>query len=291
MEHARIAVVRGASNATIQEIFQSLADEWSRSARVAGVLAEHHGLADRACSAGFLRSILTGERFPIFQDLGPGSTTCHLDGGAMLSATEAVQRDIAAGCDLVLLNKFGKLEAANSGLADAPLNTTSASYRAVNPNGLVPAIDDDGFVLTESFAITLYLARKYGGPLAPRDAREDGLMTMWTLWAATGCEGSALQAMQNAASVKTRDAVVYDRAVADLEPKFAVLDAALRDGDGFLVGGRFTVADLNAAEVVRYAQDARELFGGRPHVQAWITACQSRPAFIAMMTERNAEPV
>jgi hypothetical protein len=119
MEHARIAVVRGAPNAIIQDIFQSLADRWSRSARVAGVLAEHHGLSDRACSAGFLRSILTGERFPIFQDLGPGSTTCHLDGSAMLAATEAVQRDIAAGCDLVLLNKFGKLEASNSGLADA----------------------------------------------------------------------------------------------------------------------------------------------------------------------------
>jgi hypothetical protein len=119
MEHARIAAVRGAPNAIIQEIFQSLADRWSRSARVAGVLAEHHGLANRACSAGFLRSILTGERFPIFQDLGPGSTTCHLDGGAMLTATEAVQRDIAAGCDLVLLDKFGKLETSNSGLADA----------------------------------------------------------------------------------------------------------------------------------------------------------------------------
>jgi hypothetical protein len=119
MEHAKIAVVTGASNATVQDLFQSLADRWSRSARVAGVLAEHHGLADRACSAGFLRGILTGERFPIFQDLGPGSTACHLDGSAMLSATDAVQRDIAAGCDLVILSKYGKLEAANSGLADA----------------------------------------------------------------------------------------------------------------------------------------------------------------------------
>jgi hypothetical protein len=119
MEQAKIAVVQGASNATIQDIFQSCADRWSRSARVVGVLAEHHGLADRACSAGFLRSILTGERFPMFQDLGPGSTACHLDGSAVLSATEAVRRDIVAGCDLVLLSKFGKLEAANSGLADS----------------------------------------------------------------------------------------------------------------------------------------------------------------------------
>jgi glutathione S-transferase len=64
--------------------------------------------------------------------------------------------------------------------ADAPLNTSSAEFRAVNPNGLVPSIDDDGFVLNESLAITLYLARKHGGPLAPKDVREDGLMTMWT---------------------------------------------------------------------------------------------------------------
>jgi glutathione S-transferase len=174
---------------------------------------------------------------------------------------------------------------------DAPFNTTSAAYRAVNPNGLVPAIDDDGFVLTESFAITLYLARKHGGPLAPRDGREDGLTTMWTLWAATECETHALRAMQNAAAVKTRDAALYDGAVAALAPKIAVLDGALRDGGGFLVGGRFTVADLNVAEVVRYAQSAPLLFAATPHVRAWIAACQSRPAFISMMAERNAEPV
>jgi glutathione S-transferase len=119
---------------------------------------------------------------------------------------------------------------------------------------------------------------------------DDGLMTMWTLWAATGCEGSAPRATQNATSVKTRDAVVYDRAVVALKPKFAVLDAALRDGEGFLVGGRFTGADLNVAEVIRYAQTAPELFSAKPHVRAWITGCQSRPAFPAMMAERNVEP-
>ena len=177
------------------------------------------------------------------------------------------------------------------GAPDAPLNTTSPSFRAVNPNGAIPTIDDDGFVLNESFAITLYLARKHGGPLASRDAREDGLMTMWTLWAATECEGHALRIMQNGPSVKARDASLYDAAVAALRPKFAVLDTALRDSQRFLVGGRFTVADLNVAEVVRYAQAAPDLFATNPHVRAWITACQARPAFIAMMAERNAEPV
>jgi glutathione S-transferase len=174
---------------------------------------------------------------------------------------------------------------------DAPLNTISPSFLAVNPNGLVPSIDDDGFVLNESLAITLYLARKHGGPLAPRDLYEDGLMTMWTLWAATECEGHALRTMQNGASVKTRDTTVCEAGVAALRPKFAVLEKALREGDGFLMGRRFTVADLNVAEIIRYAQAAPELFAEHPHVQSWITACQSRPAFVGMMSERNAEPI
>lgn len=179
----------------------------------------------------------------------------------------------------------------NAAAADGLLNTQSPEFLAVNPNGLVPTIDDDGFVLNESLAITLYLARKHGGPAAPRDVREEGQMTMWTLWAATECEMPALRAMQNGPSVKTRDLAVFDASVAALKPKFAVLDKALREGGGHLVGGRFTVADLNVAEIIRYAQAAPELFTDASAVQGWITTCQARPAFVEMMTERNKEPM
>ncbi len=114
-----IAVVRDASSAAVADTFRTLVDQWQKTVRLAGLIAEGHGLADRACSAGFLRNIATAERFSIFEDTGPGSTVCHLDGAGALSASKAVQRDIAAGCDLVLLNKFGKLEAAGEGLAGA----------------------------------------------------------------------------------------------------------------------------------------------------------------------------
>jgi hypothetical protein len=163
MEHARIAVVRGAPNAIIQDVLQSLADRWSRSARIVGVLAEYHGLADRACGAGFLRSILTGERFPIFQDLGPGSTACHLDVSAMLVATEAVRRDIAAGCDLVMLNKFGKVEAANTGLADA--------FRA--------AIEGDVPVLTSLSPASEAAWRAFATPLFVTLPADPGAIDAW----------------------------------------------------------------------------------------------------------------
>ncbi len=175
---------------------------------------------------------------------------------------------------------------------DAPLNTASPAFRAVNPNGLMPTIDDDGFVLHESLAITLYLACKHGGPLAPRDARETGLVAMRSLWAATRCEPHALAVLQRLpASAKDHDPVAAEAAVGALREPFGVLDSALRDGGGFVVGTRFTAADVNLAEVFRYAQPAAELFEAHQHVQRWIAACQSRPAFREMMAEREAEPL
>jgi hypothetical protein len=113
------AVIHGSSSVEVQEVFRTLAERWRPAFRLAGVIAEQHRLADRTCSAGFLLNVTSGERFSIFHDLGPGSTECHLDETGALTAAGAVQRDIAAGCDLVLLSKFGKLEADRRGLFGA----------------------------------------------------------------------------------------------------------------------------------------------------------------------------
>jgi len=115
----KIAVVQGAPSATVQAMFRELVARWQPSSRIVGVVEEDHGLPNRKCHAGYLRSIISGLPYPIFQDLGPGADACHLDGSGALSATEAVQKDIAAGCDLVILSKFGKLEAAREGLVPA----------------------------------------------------------------------------------------------------------------------------------------------------------------------------
>jgi len=163
---------------------------------------------------------------------------------------------------------------------EVALTTASPEFLAVNPNGLIPSMDDDGYRLHESLAITLYLARKAGSDLAPRGAREEGLVAMWSLWG-IGIEGDTL------AIAMGRDAAAAE---GRLRGPFAVLGAALSEGGGHLVGGRFTVADLNLAEVVRYAGPARGLFEGAPAVAAWLAACQARPAFRAMMAEREKEP-
>jgi glutathione S-transferase len=180
---------------------------------------------------------------------------------------------------------------ANPDAADAPLHTRSPAFLEINPNGHVPSIDDDGLILHESLAINLYLARKHGGPLAPANLAEDGLMGMWALWAANEVEALALQVMAHRVSkpVAERDAKLAEAGVAALRAPFAVLDRHLAN-TSFMVGGRFTVADINVAEVVRYATAAPELFDGAPRVKAWLAECHARPAFKAMWAARDAEP-
>jgi glutathione S-transferase len=175
--------------------------------------------------------------------------------------------------------------------AKGVLHTKSPEFLKVNPNGHVPSIDDDGLVLHESLAINLYLARKHGGPLAAANVAEDGLMTMWALWAATEVESHALMVLNHRVSKPPaeRDPKVAQAAIEALRAPFAVLDKALA-ASGYIVGGRFTVADINTAEVFRYAMAAPELFEATPRVKAWLAACQARPAFKAMWAKREMEP-
>ena len=149
-----------------------------------------------------------------------------------------------------------------------------------------------GSSLHESLAITLDLAKKHGGPLAPTNLEEESRMGMWALWAATACEPHTVQIIFHRVDYpeNKRDPAVVDAAIAALRNPLAVLEARLGESGGFLIGGRFTVADINTAEVLRYAQPAPELLEQYPQVTAWLAACQARPAFHRMMARRSAEP-
>lgn len=136
-----IAVIQGTPSATVQAIFRDLVERWRPTLRIAGVIEESHGLADRKCSAGYLRNIRTGELYPIFQDLGSGAEACHLDGQGALSAAGMIEHDIAAGCDLVLFSKFGKLETAGGGLREAFTTAMAASVPILT--SVSPAFEAD----------------------------------------------------------------------------------------------------------------------------------------------------
>lgn len=150
----------------------------------------------------------------------------------------------------------------------------------LNPNGHIPVIDDDGVVVWESMAVNLYLAKKVGGALAPKNLAEDGHMTMWSIWAMTECEKAALQILFHRALYPEdkRDEKAALDAIATLRGPLGVLDGALKAGGGHLVGGRFTIADLNVAAVLSWSRLARDLHAEFPDVSAWLKSCLDRPA-------------
>lgn len=161
-----------------------------------------------------------------------------------------------------------------------PQGARSPAFLAINPNGHIPAIDDDGLIMAESLAINLHLARTRGGPLAPKDAREDALATMWSFWAASEAEVHAAPIMYHTALYPEaeRDAAVKARHVEAIGAPIKVLDDHLATHGGALVGGRFTVADLNVACVIFYLRFTPEVLAGAPAVRAWYEASMARPA-------------
>ncbi len=176
---------------------------------------------------------------------------------------------------------------------DAPINTLSPKFLALNPMALIPAIKDGDLVLNESLAINLYLARKYGGELGGKTVEEDGLMTMWTVWAVSeldGNTGKIVSTYDDGRENTEAGRAVIDVACRTMKRPLSVLEKHL-DGKDWIVGGRFTVVDLNIAEVLRYAQSETALFEAHPNIDAWIKRCQSRPAYLEMQRKRSLEPI
>ena len=173
----------------------------------------------------------------------------------------------------------------------APLNTSSTVFLAVNPIGQIPVMEEEGLILTESLAITLYIARRYGEMLGPRSDAETALMEQWALFAATSIEGPARRIHS---TVESGDAETVEGkshialSAENLRRPLMHLQNFL-GLHPYLVGDRFTVADINLAECLRYAQEYPILLGGFPAVQDWLNRCQSRPAFRAMWQRHQAE--
>lgn len=170
---------------------------------------------------------------------------------------------------------------------DAPIHTASPDFLRVNPQGQIPAMQDGDLILTESLAIALYLARRYGGALGPQDDAETALMEQWALFAATAIESPALEILQAPPGAMGEGIVTI--AAEKLRRPLARLNTHLAGRD-WLLGDRFTVADINTAECLRYAQGQKDLIAEFPEVERWLKAAQSRPAFQKMWAGRLAEP-
>ena len=171
----------------------------------------------------------------------------------------------------------------------------SPEFLAVNPNGRLPAINDNGFVMVESLAITLYLAKKHSlGRLYPSRIEDEARAWQWSMWALTevdrGVNIWSLHAVRLPAA--ERDAAKRAEALAVIKGPFKILDEAVSK-QPYLLGNEFTVADLNVAAVISRAVDMD--LSATPHLAAWLTRCLERPAareaLALKMAAEDATPV
>jgi len=160
------------------------------------------------------------------------------------------------------------------GVVDTP------AYRARNPNGLVPVIEEDGFVLWESNAIVRYLAAKHDkGGLWPRDLRVRADADRWMDWKTTAFGPAMGPAFHGLIRTKPerQDAAAIAASVANAEPMAALLDAHLGDRR-FVAGDSFTMGDIAAGVAAHRWLNLPTAREPRPNLEAWHRRLLERAA-------------
>lgn len=154
--------------------------------------------------------------------------------------------------------------------------TKTDEYRAVNPNARVPSIDDDGFILSESMAINLYLAKKHN-KLYPADPQHEALAWQWSFWETDRLDRQIVTYVRHSVALPEaeRKPATAEAAWLEVAPAFDVLETALSKAD-WLAGPAFSVADLNVAGALYRALSID--VGKWPNFDAWLHRCWERPA-------------
>ena len=170
-------------------------------------------------------------------------------------------------------------ERIDAGMAFGVVNTPE--YRKLNPNGLVPTIDDDGFILWESNAIVRYLAAKHAaGTLWPADLELRADADRWMDWCTSTLGPAFVPVFMNL--VRTAPGQRNMQAVDDGSKKtaelLARLDAALAGRD-FVAGGQFSMGDIAFGPVVYLVNTVLPERPKLANYDAWYARISARPAF------------
>ena len=163
-------------------------------------------------------------------------------------------------------------------------------YLALNPNGHIPTLDDDGLVLWESMAINLHLARKYGAKadLWPASEADQSRTVMWSIWGMTELEPPVMKVLMNRAFLPEaqRQADVAAQGERELQKPLGVLEGALAKTP-YLLGDAFTAADLNVHSILGWVPAmGRCDLSAYPKVSAWLKRCGERPALARVLAKR-----
>ncbi len=202
-------------------------------------------------------------------------------------------------------------ERTDAGMAFGVVNTPA--YRSMNPNGVVPTLQDGELVLWESNAMVRYLCAKYGAPtlaaaraalppegappglgrpgaaaadataapntLYPQDLAHRFDAERWMDWQQTTLNPAGGKAFVQwfRTPAAQRDLAVIAQSVAATEPLLHLLDAHLQD-QAFMAGEAFTMADIPVACEIHRWFGLPQARPSLPHLERWFARILARPA-------------
>lgn len=170
----------------------------------------------------------------------------------------------------------------DAGAAYGKLDTPE--YGAMNPNRLVPVLDDNGFILWESNAIVRYLCETYGrGTLASQDRHEFARADQWMEWNATSIQpeviGTCFLGFIRTAAAD-RNLAAIEAAAKRAGDRFALLNADLATRP-YVGGTRLTMADIPLGTMMYRYYTLPIARPSLPNVEAWYARLAARPAYSA----------
>lgn len=163
----------------------------------------------------------------------------------------------------------------------------SAEYTAINPNKCVPALEDDGFVLTECSAILKYLAEKVSSPTYPRDLQARARVNAMMDWFNTGFyrdHGYGVVYPQVFPHVRFDNPVVQNGIIARGEELAArwltVLNNHYLQPGPYVCGKEISIADYMGACFVSIGDWVGFDISRYPAVAAWLGRMKTRPSWV-----------
>ena len=154
-------------------------------------------------------------------------------------------------------------------------------FLALNPNGRIPVLEDNGLAIWESHTIIRYLAATYGaGSLWPSDPRVRSLADRWMDWMLATLQPEFMKLFWGffRTPEKHRNVKLIEAAMTQCEKHFAVLDAHLQ-GRAFVAGENFSMGDIPVAtSLYRYFEMGISI-PELPNVCAWYEGLSARPAY------------
>ena len=169
-------------------------------------------------------------------------------------------------------------------------DTRKADFLALNPNGKVPLIVDEGVPIFESGAILIHLGVSYGqdkGLWPSAGAKLHGQALSWVLWSAATLSPVMFRYLMNTQErwpVEARNPKQAEDAKTEIEKLFGILEKRL-DAAPYLLGDSFTFADLAVTSSMNVWQMAKQEFPRA--IKKWRDACQARPAFQRTMAAQS----